>query len=55
MSDFYKTRAGMQFYQGTMPKIAEALERIADTLDKQVTLLELLNMKKTEELEEKKD
>jgi len=33
MSDFFKTRAGMQFVQGTMPRIADALERIADAME----------------------
>jgi len=35
MSDvqFFQTRMGQQFYDGTMPKIAEALERIATALE----------------------
>ena len=33
MSDFYLTGMGQKFYEGTMPRIASALERIADTLE----------------------
>jgi len=35
MSDFFKTRAGMQLTGGTLPRIAEALERIATALETQ--------------------
>ncbi len=31
--DFYQTKGGQQFYYGTMPRIAKALERIADVLE----------------------
>src|SRR5580765_956805 len=35
MSDvqFFQTRMGQQFYDGTLPKIAKALERIAGALE----------------------
>ena len=33
--EFYKTLAGRKFYEGTLPRIATALERIADCLDKE--------------------
>ncbi|APZ42619.1 hypothetical protein [Acidihalobacter ferrooxydans] len=33
MPDFFQTRMGETFYQGTMPRIADALERIANTLE----------------------
>jgi hypothetical protein len=31
--DFYQTVMGRAFYDGTMPKLAEALERIASALE----------------------
>ena len=31
--EFYKTQAGRRFYDGVMPRIADALERIADHLE----------------------
>ena len=33
MTEFFQTKMGQDFYQGTMPRIAKALERIADTLE----------------------
>lgn len=33
MSDFYKTRMGTRFYEADVPRIAKALERIADALE----------------------
>jgi hypothetical protein len=33
MTDFHQTKGGHEFYYGTMPKIARALERIADSLE----------------------
>ena len=33
--EFYETRGGRQFIDGTMPRIAKALERIADALEAQ--------------------
>lgn len=36
MSDeFFKTRMGRIFYEGTAPRIAEALERIAEAIEEQ--------------------
>ena len=34
MPDFFETRMGHQFFVGTMPKVAKALERIAIALEK---------------------
>lgn len=34
MSDFFRTRMGQIFFDSTMPRIATALERIADALDR---------------------
>ena len=34
MPKFFETTMGAAFYQGTMPRIARALERIADALEK---------------------
>ena len=31
--EFYKTQAGRRFYDGVMPRIADALERIANHLE----------------------
>jgi hypothetical protein len=33
--DFFQTRMGHHFYESTAPRIAKALERIADALEKQ--------------------
>ena len=33
--EFFQTRMGQTFYEGTMPRIAAALERIATALEKQ--------------------
>lgn len=32
--EFYKTLAGRKYYEGTMPRIADALERIAEAMEK---------------------
>jgi hypothetical protein len=32
---FFETKMGHQFYDGTMPRIAKALERIATAMEKQ--------------------
>ena len=34
MNDFYKTQMGQRFYENTMPRIASALEKIAETMEK---------------------
>lgn len=31
--EFFNTKMGRQFFDGTLPRIAKALERIADRLD----------------------
>lgn len=35
MLDFYRTRAGGAFFEGAVPRIAAALERIAAALEEQ--------------------
>lgn len=35
--EFYKTQAGRRFYDGTMTRIADSLERIATCLEEQQT------------------
>ena len=37
MLDFYRTRAGRTYFESTLPRIAKALERIADSLEKEIT------------------
>jgi hypothetical protein len=32
--EFFQTRMGARFYEGTMPKIAEQLERLNDNLER---------------------
>ena len=32
--EFFQSQMGYEFYQGTMPRIAESLERIANSLEK---------------------
>lgn len=32
MTEFFQTRMGHKFYEGTMPRLIAALERIADSL-----------------------
>jgi hypothetical protein len=33
MSDFFKTRMGQRFYEATMPKIADHLERLNTNIE----------------------
>ena len=40
---FFQTRMGARFYEGTMPKIAEQLERLNDNLE--ALLAELRNLR----------
>jgi len=40
MDEFYKTRAGRQFIDATMPKIAEELEKLNRNLETLAALLE---------------
>ncbi len=35
MADFFQTRMGQKFYEADVPRIAKALERIADALEAQ--------------------
>ena len=35
--DFHETMMGKQFYTSTMPRIADALERIAELLEEQMS------------------
>jgi len=34
--EFFQTRMGKAFYEGTMPRVAKALERIADVMEKRL-------------------
>ena len=36
MPEFFETRMGQKFYESTAPRIAEALERIADCMEAKV-------------------
>lgn len=33
MTEFYQTRMGHQFYEGTVPRLVRAIERVADALE----------------------
>jgi hypothetical protein len=35
--EFYKTQAGRRYYDGVLPRIANALERIADVMENTTT------------------
>lgn len=35
MPEFFQTGMGQKFFEGTVPRIVKALERIADALEKQ--------------------
>jgi hypothetical protein len=39
MDEFFKTRMGQRFYESTMPKIADELERLNRNLEKLVEAL----------------
>lgn len=39
MTDFYETRAGRQFYESTMPRIADEMTRLNDNLEMLILLL----------------
>ena len=45
MTEFFQTRMGHTFYEGTVPKIAKALETIAE----QLTILTVLQYREIEE------
>ena len=38
-SAFFQTRMGVRFYEGTMPKIAEQLERLNENLEALIDVL----------------
>ena len=40
MTEFFQTRMGREFYDSTMPQIAQQLARLNDLLERLVTLLE---------------
>jgi Skp family chaperone for outer membrane proteins len=42
MSDFFKTRMGQRFYEATMPKIADQLERLNTNIEALVAELRAL-------------
>jgi hypothetical protein len=42
-SDFFKTRMGQRFYEATMPKIADQLERLNSNIEALVAELRKLN------------
>ncbi len=44
MDEFFKTRMGQRFYESTLPKIAEELERLNRNLE---ALVEALTAKET--------
>jgi hypothetical protein len=41
--DFFKTRMGQRFYEATMPKIADQLERLNTNIESLVAELRKLN------------
>ena len=48
MVEFYETRAGRQFYESTMPKIADEMTRMNSNLEVLILLLRDLTQKKAE-------
>jgi len=40
--EFFQTGMGHQYYQDTMPRIARALEKIAEEMEKEANLLSLI-------------
>lgn len=48
MSDFFQTRMGQIFFEGTMPRIAKALERIANAMEREEAALGRLGEKPTD-------
>jgi hypothetical protein len=43
MDEFYKTRAGRQFIDSTMPRLAEELAKLNDSLDRLIEALERID------------
>jgi len=50
-TEFFQTRMGMKFYEGTVPRLAKHLSRIADALEEQNKLMKEQNKL----MKEKKD
>jgi hypothetical protein len=46
MTEFYETRAGRQFYESTMPRIADEMTRLNANLEMLILLLTDLGKKK---------
>ena len=44
MDEFYRTVAGRQFIDSTMPRIAKALERLGDVLANEATNIEVVTL-----------
>ena len=40
MIQFHETSRGVQFYEGTLPRLVQSLDSISDRLDKLITILE---------------
>lgn len=45
MADFFQTRMGLVFFESTVPRIAKALERIADAMEREESALGRLGEK----------
>ena len=52
MVQFFETRMGQRFYGSTMPRIADALEKIAEHLDGKAEKLEPEDDKESDNSEE---
>ena len=44
MDEFYRTVMGRQFFDGTMPRIAKALERLVGVLENEALTLDLIDL-----------
>ena len=42
--EFFQTRMGQTFYEGTMPKIAKALERLAGVLENEGLTIDAIKL-----------
>jgi hypothetical protein len=52
-AEFFKTRMGMQFYEASVPRIAEALEGIEKQMKEQNRLVRIqMGLEESEEKEE---
>lgn len=52
--DFFQTRMGAKFYEATMPKVADQLERLNSNLEALVTELRLQREERRSGADEKK-